>query len=160
MSTNPFEPQSALAREMSRLSPVGTVSGAAQPSAQNTLGSSKDAAQNPNIGLLVTRINVLEMKMQEILMKAQQQEQAFQRKLGEVETMLQAVQNIQDQPQRIEISAAAPPQAAPASAVTVMPPPPKTTEGAQMQGRPQRDQMDPNLFSINKFFHASNMKKK
>ena len=79
MSTNPFEPQSALAREMSRLSPVGTVSGAAQPSAQNTLGSSKDAAQNPNIGLLVTRINVLEMKMQEILMKAQQQEQAFQR---------------------------------------------------------------------------------
>ena len=158
MSTNPFEPQSALAREMSRLSPVGTVSGAAQPSAQNTLGSSKDAAQNPNIGLLVTRINVLEMKMQEILMKAQQQEQAFQRKLGEVETMLQAVQNIQDQPQRIAISEPVPSQGAPA--VTVMPPAPKATEASQMQGRPQRDQMDPNLFSINKFFHASNMKKK
>ena len=153
MSTNPFEPQSALAREMSRLSPVGTVSGIAQQSAQNM-----PAKDNPNISLLVTRINVLEMKMQEILMKAQQQEQAFQRKLGEVETMLQAVQNIQDQPQRIAISEPVPSQGAPA--VTVMPPAPKATEASQMQGRPQRDQMDPNLFSINKFFHASNMKKK
>ena len=153
MSTNPFEPQSALAREMSRLSPVGTVSGIAQQSAQNM-----PAKDNPNISLLVTRINVLEMKMQEILMKAQQQEEAFQRKLGEVETMLQAVQNIQDQPQRIAISEPVPSQGAPA--VTVMPPAPKATEASQMQGRPQRDQMDPNLFSINKFFHASNMKKK
>ena len=153
MSTNPFEPQSALAREMSRLSPVGTVSGIAQQSAQNM-----PAKDNPNISLLVTRINVLEMKMQEILMKAQQQEEAFQRKLGEVETMLQAVQNIQDQHQRIAISEPVPSQGAPA--VTVMPPAPKATEASQMQGRPQRDQMDPNLFSINKFFHASNMKKK
>ena len=153
MSTNPFEPQSALAREMSRLSPVGTVSGIAQQSAQNM-----PAKDNPNISLLVTRINVLEMKMQEILMKAQQQEEAFQRKLGEVETMLQAVQNIQDQPQRRAISEPVPSQGAPA--VTVMPPAPKATEASQMQGRPQRDQMDPNLFSINKFFHASNMKKK
>ena len=153
MSTNPFEPQSALAREMSRLSPVGTVSGIAQQSAQNM-----PAKDNPNISLLVTRINVLEMKMQEILMKAQQQEEAFQRKLGEVETMLQAVQNIQDQPQRIAISEPVPSQGAPA--VTVMPPAPKATEASQMQGRPQRDEMDPNLFSINKFFHASNMKKK